>query len=215
MRYQLAGCLLLLAACTSSPTTSPSAPGAASLPAATPAPATPAPSTILPTPDTARAQAVGAQADTLASARQAHEFSRPGGAPDVFRLVLRGPSVLAGEATFTITDASGQVIFREMLSAAELEAPMQYQLKTPATLAAREAFVRRRIREFFGPAQFTRPAVPASATYPAGPDAPDRATWDDLRHRPQSIRFTYITGKLNLRNIAWSPLKKQVVRVGS
>ena len=212
MRYELLGCLLL-AACTSSPSTG-TLPPTVTTPT-TPAATAPAPATILPAPDTARAQAVGAQADTLASVRQAHEFSRPGGAPDVFRLVLRGNSVLKGQATFTVTDASGQVIFREVLSGAELAAPMVYEMKTAATPAGRAAFVQRRIREFFRPAQFARPAVAAAAPHPAGPDAADRATWDDLRRRPQSVRFTYLVGKEDRRRIAWSLLKKQVVRIGS
>ena len=218
MRYRLLGSPILLAALTSCSSSPSATVPAANAPtnAAAPAPAAPAPaaSTILPPPDTARAAAAGPQADTLASARQAHVFSQAG-APDVFRLVLRGDSVLKGPATFTITDAGGQVIFREVLSAAELEAPMVYEMKTATTTpAAREAFVRRRVREFFRPAQFARPAVAAAAPHPAGPDAADRATWDDLRRRPQSVRFTYLVGKEDRRVIAWSPLKKQVVRVG-
>ncbi|MFC7667794.1 hypothetical protein ACFQT0_10655 [Hymenobacter humi] len=168
----------------------------------------------LPPPDTTRAAAVSVQADTLLTTQQVHVFSQPDGRPDVFRLVLRGPSVLEGAAMFTITDANGQVIFRETLSAADLEAPMVYEMKTAtATPAEREAFVRRRIREFFRPAQFSSPAVPTAAPYPTGPEAPDHATWNDLRKRHESIRFTYLVGKEDRRSIAWSPLKKQVVRL--
>ena len=63
--------------------------------------------------DTARASAANAQSDTLKTVRRRHIFSAPG-TPDEFRLVLRGQDLLTGEATFTITDASGQVIFREI-----------------------------------------------------------------------------------------------------
>lgn len=205
--FWLSGFLLLLAACNSAPSTATAPGGRAQNPVSA------APLSSLPPPDTARAAAVGAQADTLASARQKRVFSRPG-APDEFRLVLRGPSVLQGAATFTITDASGQVIFREMLSAADLEAPLVYEMQTTAaTPAQREAFVRRRIRTFFQPAQFTSPAVAATAPYPTGPTAPDRATWDELRRQPRSIRFSYLVGKEDRHSIAWSELKKQVVRV--
>ena len=164
--------------------------------------------------DTTRAAAASAQADTLVASQQVHAFSQAHAQPDLFRLALRGPSVLRGAATFTITDAGGQVIFREVLSAADLEAPMVYEMKTPsATPAARAAYVRRCVRDFFQPTHFTSPAVAASAPYPTGAYAPDHATWDDLRKRPQSVRFTYLVGKEDRRSIAWSPLKKQVVRL--
>jgi hypothetical protein len=200
--------LPLLAACNSTPSavhegtvarvTDKSAPNASQLPA----------------PDTTRAAAATAQSDTLVSVQQTHPFSQPGYKPDVFRLVLRGPSVLEGAATFTITTAEGEVIFRETLSAAELEAPMVYEMKTATvTPAEREAYVRRRMNEFFQPSNFTSPAVAASASYPTGPNALDRATWDDLRKRSKSIRFNYLVGKEDRRSIAWSPLKKQVVHL--
>ncbi|SFQ69398.1 hypothetical protein [Hymenobacter arizonensis] len=168
----------------------------------------------LPAPDTTRAAAASTQSDTLVSVQQTHAFSQPDYKPDVFRLVLRGPSVLEGAATFTITTAAGEVIFRETLSAAELEAPMVYEMKTATvTPAEREAFVRRRMNEFFRASSFSSPAVVASAPYPAGPDAPDRAAWDDLRKRTKSIRFTYLVGKEDRRSIAWSPLQKQVIHL--
>jgi hypothetical protein len=164
--------------------------------------------------DTARAAAASSQADTLLVVQQAHAFSQPEAKPDVFRLVLRGPSVLNGAATFTITNAGGQVILRETLSAADLEAPMVYEMKTAsATPAERETYVRRRVNAFFNSSQFTTPAFAASAPYPTGPNAADHATCDDLRKRPQSVRFTYLVGKEDRRNIAWSPLKNQVVRL--
>ncbi|MBX0290892.1 hypothetical protein K3G63_10605 [Hymenobacter sp. HSC-4F20] len=166
--------------------------------------------------DTAQPVPIDAQADTLLTSRSRHIFSSPG-TPDVFSLVLRGASVLTSEATFTITTAGGQVIFREMLSAADLEAAMVYEMQGPtATQAEREAYVRRRIREFFAEKNFRRPAVAASATFPAAAEAPagtDRAAWDDLRRRPDAVGFQYLVGKEDRRTIAWSALRKQVVRV--
>ncbi len=206
MRFKYLALLPALAACgTSSPTET----------TAATAPAADTTAGALPAPDTARTRAVSAAADTLASARQAHAFSQPGGKPDVFRLVLRGKSLLDGTAAFTITNPDGQEIFRESLAAADLEAAMVYEMKKPtATPAEREAYVRRRVREFFAPAQFRHPAVAAGAARPTGPGAPDAATWNDLRQRPQSVRFSYLVGKEDRRAIAWSPLKKQVVPVG-
>jgi hypothetical protein len=156
---------------------------------------------------------VSAVRDTLLDVSQRHYFSNPGRA-DAFRLVFRGPSILEGTGEFTITDASEQVIFREMLSEPDLEAALVYELKTPtATPAEREAFVRRRIRDFFRESQFQAPAVERKATFTAGVEGLDQATWEDIRQRPDAIRFEYLKGKEDRRHIVWSALKKQTVRL--
>jgi hypothetical protein len=161
--------------------------------------------------DTARPANINAQSDTLKVVRKRHTFSAPA-TPDVFTLALRGPNLLSGEASFTITTASGQVIFREVLTAPDLEAALVYEMKTPtATQAEREAYVRRRMDEFFAEKNFQRPAIPASATYQPG--LADRVAWDDLRRRPDARGFHYLVGKEDQRVIAWSPLRKQVVRL--
>ncbi|MFD2785270.1 hypothetical protein [Hymenobacter rubripertinctus] len=164
--------------------------------------------------DTARPAPINALADTLATARRRHLFSSPS-TPDVFALVLRGPSVLSGEAALTITTAQGEVIFREILTSSDLEAALVYEMKTPtATQAQREAYVRRRIGEFFAENNFQRPELAATATYPTpAPASPDRATWNDLQQRPDAISFRYLVGKEDRQVLAWSPLQKQVVHL--
>ncbi|MEL5996037.1 hypothetical protein [Hymenobacter segetis] len=168
----------------------------------------------LPAPDTAHTKAVSAVRDTLRVSRIAHNFSRPKGPADKFQLIFRGPSILEGTGEFTITDPEGQVIFREMLTEPDLEAALVYEMKGPtATRAERETFVLRRIDRFFLPAQFHTPAVAAKATFPGGIENLDRATWNDLQKRPDAIGFEYLKGKEDRRQIAWSPIKKQSVRV--
>ncbi|GGE95607.1 hypothetical protein [Hymenobacter cavernae] len=163
--------------------------------------------------DTTRAAKVDAQSDTLKVVRQRHLFSSPS-TPDLFTLTLRGPNLLSGEATFTITDTTGQVIFREVLTAPDLEAAMVNEMQgSTASQAEREAYVRRRIDEFFKDQNFHQPAFNASETYQPG--QVDRATWDDLRRRPDAVSFHYLVGKEERRRIAWAPLKKQVVKLGS
>jgi len=162
--------------------------------------------------DTARASAVDAQSDTLKTVRRRHVFSAPG-SPDEFRLEMRGKDMLTGKATFTITDASGQVIFREMLSAEDLEAAMVYEMKTPtATAAQREAYIRRRMDEFFAEKNFRTPALTTKDTYPTDATI-ERTAWNDLRQRPDAVRFTYLIGKEDRRSIAWAPSTKQVVHL--
>lgn len=208
LRLLLLPALFPLAAACSGPTSSP-----------TEQPATPdtadASVTSPPEPlDTARAATVTAQSDTLLTNRSRHVFSNQA-APDVFSLVLRGPAVLSGEATFTITTAAGEVIFREILTSPELEAALVYEMKTPTvTQAEREAYVRRRVREFFAESNFRRPALAANAPYPSpAPTSPDRATWNDLRQRPNAVRFDYLVGKEDRQHLVWSPLSKQVVHL--
>ncbi|GAB2848837.1 hypothetical protein [Hymenobacter ruber] len=170
--------------------------------------------TALPAPDTAHTKAVSAVSDTLRVARLAHNFSRPKGPADKFQLVFRGPSILEGTGEFTITDPDGQVIFREMLTEPDLEAALVYEMKGPtATRAERETFVLRRIDRFFLPKQFHTPAVAAKAALPDGVENLDRATWNDFQNRPDAIGFEYLKGKEDSHQIAWSPLKKQTVRV--
>lgn len=161
--------------------------------------------------DTTRASKVDAQSDTLKQVQRRHPFSSAA-QPDLFTLTLRGKTLLDGEATFTITTSSGNVIFREILSAADLEAAMVYDLQgnTPPTPAQREAYLRRRMDEFFADQNFHQPALPASATQPG---SLDRATWNDLRQRPDAIAFDYLVGKEDRRRIVWSPQKKQVVKL--
>ena len=168
----------------------------------------------MPAPDTARSKAVSAVGDTLRVARMAHNFSHPKGPADMFQLVFRGPSILEGTGEFSITDPDGQVIFREMLTEPDLEAALVYEMKGPAaTRAERETFVLRRIDRFFLPAQFHTPAVGAKAPFQDGIENLDRPTWTDFQKRPDAIRFEYLKGKEDRRQIAWSPLKKQTVQV--
>lgn len=170
--------------------------------------------TALPPPDTARTKAVSAVSDTLRVVRQRHNFSNPKGPADLFKLVFRGPSILEGTGEFTITDPSGQVIFREMLTEPDLEAALVYEQKTPnATRAERETFVLRRIDRFFLPLQFHTPAIDRQGPVDSFGENLDETTWNDLRRRPDAIRFDYLKGKEDRQQIAWSPLKKQTVNI--
>ena len=203
--------LPLLAACNSTPTTE----GTGTPPTAAGRPNPPvdaAPGRAAP--DTAAAKAVSARRDTLRQVREQRNFSKPNGPADLFRLVFRGPSILEGTGEFSITDPSGQVIFREMLTEPDLEAALVYELEGPsATRAERETFVLRRIDRFFLPSQFHTPAVTAKAPFPNSLENLDRDTWRDLQKRPDAIGFDYLKGKEDRRVIAWSELKKQTVRV--
>ncbi|AIZ64568.1 hypothetical protein PK28_14410 [Hymenobacter sp. DG25B] len=165
--------------------------------------------------DTLRPPGVTALADTLQQVQKLHEFSQTG-KPDKFALVLRGKTLLTGELTFTITSGTdNQVIFRETFPVSDLEAAMVYEMKTPtATPAEREAYVRKRLQEFFADKNFVRPALSPQDTYQPG-GALDKAAWEDLRRQKDAVGFVYLLGKEDRRKIAWSPKRRQVVRVAS
>jgi hypothetical protein len=215
MRFSWLALLPLLAACNSTPSAVNE--GSASRtaePSTSPATPSGTDTAALPPPDTAHTKAVSAVSDTLRTARARHNFSNPKGPADAFKLVFRGKSVLEGTGEFTITDPTGQVIFREMLTEPDLEAALVYEMKNPtATRAEREAFVLKRIDQFFQSSQFHTPAVDKKAAIPTGIENLDRPTWTDLQQRPDAIRFDYLKGKEDSRGVAWSPLKKQVIRV--
>ncbi|MBT9391726.1 hypothetical protein KLP40_01010 [Hymenobacter sp. NST-14] len=191
----------LLAACSA-----PDAPQSAD-PAAAPAAAAARPEPL----DTARASLADPLADTLKTVRRRHVFSAPA-SPDEFELTLRGRDVLTGQLTFTITDASGQVIFREMLTPADLEASLAYEMQTPTvTPAEREAYIRRRMDEFFADKNFRQPALTPKDAYQEG--GADRPTWTELQQRPDAVGFVYLVGKEDRRRIAYAPGTRQVVQL--
>jgi hypothetical protein len=211
MRLSWLALLPLLAACNSTPPAVNEGTASRAADQSTPSGAD---TSALPPPDTSATKAVSAVSDTLRTARAKHNFSNPKGPADSFKLVFRGKTVLEGTGEFTITDPTGQVIFREMLTEPDLEAALVYEMKNPtATPAEREAYVLKRVDQFFQPAQFHTPAVDKRATFPTGTENLDRATWADLQQRPDAIRFDYLKGKEDRRSIAWSPLKKETVQV--
>ncbi|ALD20227.1 hypothetical protein [Hymenobacter sp. DG25A] len=165
--------------------------------------------------DTLRPLGVTAQADTLQQVQKLHEFSQVG-KPDKFTLVLRGKTLLTGELTFTIASgADNRVIFRETFPVSDLEAAMVYEMKTPtATPAEREAYVRKRLQEFFADKNFVQPAIGPRDTYQPGTTL-DQAAWQELHSRKDAVGFVYLLGKEDRRKIAWSPMRQQVVQVAS
>jgi hypothetical protein len=210
MRFTWLLLLPLLAACNSNSSSGKEEPGFGAADEENRADA----SSALPAPDTSATKAVSAVSDTLRTVRLKHNFSNPKGPADLFKLVYRGPSILEGTGEFTITNPAGQVIFREMLTEPDLEAALVYEMKNPtASRAERETYVLRRIDRFFVPAQFHTPAIDPNAAFPSGLENLERATWDDLQHRPDAIGFDYLKGKEDRQRIAWAPLAKQVVRV--
>ncbi|WP_197088554.1 hypothetical protein [Rufibacter radiotolerans] len=145
--------------------------------------------------------------------QRTHHFSSPD-QPDYFRLALHGDAVTSGQVEFTITTQGGQKIYEEHFPAADLEASMVYEMKTPtASPSEREAYILKRMEEFFQPSNFISPAISEGASLPT--DTNQVATWKRIQANPASIGFKYLLGKEDGRLLAYDPAEKKAVRYGS
>lgn len=134
--------------------------------------------------------------------RKTHLFSNQT-RPDNFELNLTGKTLLTSTIRFTITSAEGQEIYREELTAADLEASLVYEMTTPtATEKQREAFIRKRLNAFFDEKNFNTPAIAPNDTY--DPSFGNETAWNAIKKAPKSISFSYLVGKENGRRIAYS-----------
>jgi hypothetical protein len=145
--------------------------------------------------------------------QRTHAFSSPD-QPDYFRLALHGDAVTSGQVEFTVTTHDGQKIYEEHFPAADLEASMVYEMKTPtASASEREAYILKRMEEFFLPANFISPAIAQGAVPPTDPS--NEAAWKRIQANPGSIGFKYLLGKEDGHLLAYDPAQKKAVRYGS
>ena len=162
--------------------------------------------------DTSSVSKTQPAAEELPSAETRHIFSDPTN-PDHFKLVLHGNSLLESYAQFTITNPKGQIIYHDSLSSGDLEASMVYEMETPiATAEERQAFIRKRVKDFFTEKQFSTPAVAPNDSYDT--TFGDEATWNTIKNDKNAVGFSYLIGKENGRRIAYSKLKNKVMVVG-
>ncbi|WP_181305691.1 hypothetical protein [Rufibacter sp. XAAS-G3-1] len=134
--------------------------------------------------------------------------------PDYFRLSLHGTSISEGEVEFTITTQDGQKIYEESFPAADLEASLVYEMKTPtATNSEREAYIIKRMDNFVQPADFVSPAIAPNA--PVQASFVNESTWKRIQANPKAIGFKYLLGKEDGRLLVYDPEKKKAVRYGS
>ena len=145
--------------------------------------------------------------------KRTHLFSDPT-QPDIFELNLSGNSLLKSKVHFTITNAVGKEIYSENITAADLEASMVYEMKNAtATEKQREAFIKKRLNEFFDDKNFSTPAIAPNDMY--APSYGDEKAWNAIKNDPKSIGFNYLTGKENGQRIAYSKQKQKVMHIGN
>ena len=139
-----------------------------------------------------------------------HAFSDPG-QKDEFRIVITGESLLKGKVLFTITNAAGKKLLTETFDANYL---LGYDFTGNIhSKKDTDAFITKRIREFFSEDKFQVPAIEDAAVFEDQSYYIDRETWEEIKANKQSIGFYYLLGSEDGRHIAFSKKKGKVVMV--
>lgn len=139
-------------------------------------------------------------ATVLNTVRASHSFSDPK-TKDNFLLQLRGPRILTSRLHLIVTNAKGDTLRHEVIPARALLAGSDEQDNKLATVRSQEIMILRKMNAFFSEDRFTHPAVPSSASQPAGLDAQD---WANLRTDPSAVGFDYPGATGDEQRLAYS-----------
>lgn len=141
----------------------------------------------------------------LASSTAKHVFSDPK-IQDVFKLTIRGTSLLKADAIFEIVSSPGKVLYHETFKAYSLS----NELETEGfSQKQEEEYIRKRVREFFNEKHFLKPAVRLKDKTDS--DYSDMTVWNELRANKAAIGFQYLLSYENDRKIAYSKRLGKVV----
>lgn len=146
--------------------------------------------------------------DFLIENKVLHTFSDPS-KKDEFRIVITGKSLLKGKVLFTITSSEGKNLLREEFDANYLlgydfTGDMDSQKET-------DAFIKKRIREFFSQDRFSVPAIEEDIVFEDQSYYIDKETWEEIKANKQAVGFYYLLGSEDGRHIAFSKKKGKVV----
>lgn len=158
------------------------------------------------TPPRGRGERVGG-ATVLNTVRATHPFSDPNSS-DTFILQLRGPRILSGRLHLVVLTSQGDTLRHEVLPPTALIDDPTLRDNESASVRDKEISVLRGMNNFFGPAHFVQPAVPPTATAPAGvsPQA-----WASLRRDASAVGFDYPSGTSESRLAYSRQLNKAIV----
>lgn len=129
-------------------------------------------------------------------------------APDQFRLQLRGDSVLTGTLHLSIVSVAGDTLLSERFPAQALLDYGLLQYGEHPTRAQREAYVRERMDQFFGPGQFRSPAIKPTEQYVARQS--ERGVWEEVRQTGLP-GFFYHLYEEDGRSLAYLPRRRKAV----
>lgn len=146
--------------------------------------------------------------DFLIENKVFHTFSDPS-KKDEFRILITGKSLLKGRVLFTITSSEGKNLLREEFDANYLlgydfTGNIDSQKET-------DAFIKKRIREFFSQDRFSVPAIEEDIVFEDQSYYIDKKTWEEVKANKQAVGFYYLLGKEDGRHIAFSKKKGKAV----
>ena len=138
-------------------------------------------------------------ADFLAKNEFKHPFSNPD-EEDTFLLMATGETMTGASIVFTITNAEGNVIYREEFEGYSL---MDYGWDE-TTGQSRDEYAKGRFDDFFKEDLFSDPAIKPGEEMD---EFAIKTAWEEIKDNPEAIGFYYRLGAEDGRNIAYS--KKQ------
>ncbi|WP_341904990.1 hypothetical protein [Fluviicola taffensis] len=148
------------------------------------------------------------KSDFLIENKIMHAFSNPS-KKDEFRIVITGKSLLKGKVLLTITSSDGKNLIREEFDANYL---LGYDFTGNINSKKEtDAFIQKRIREFFSEDRFSTPAIEENITFEDQSYYIDKETWEEIQADKQAIGFYYLLGSEDGRHIAFSKKKGKVV----
>jgi hypothetical protein len=143
----------------------------------------------------------------LNTVRATHPFSDPNSS-DTFILQLRGPRILSGRLHLIVLSSQGDTLRHEVLPPTVLIDDPTLRDNQSASVRDKEISILRGMNNFFGPTHYVQPAVPPTATAPAGvsPQA-----WASLRRDASAVGFDYPSGTSERRLVYSRQLGKAIV----
>nr|WP_294860714.1 hypothetical protein [uncultured Fluviicola sp.] len=148
------------------------------------------------------------KSDFLIENKVFHTFSDPS-KKDEFRIVITGKNLLKGKVLFAITNSEGKNLWKEEFDANYLlgydfTGNINSQKET-------DAFITKRIKEFFGKDRFSVPAIEDEITFEDQSYYIDKETWEEVKANTKAVGFYYLLGAEDGKHIAFSVKKDKVV----
>ncbi len=125
--------------------------------------------------------------------------------PDTFKLTVKGASMTHALVNFEIINFKGEVIYSQQFASSFL---MDFGAASSDSLE-QEAFITKRINEFFTEASFIQPAIAVDMVF--DPNYSGKENWNEIKADRSSIGFIYQIGKEDGRRIAYSKRQRKVV----
>ncbi len=126
---------------------------------------------------------------------------------DVFKLTLKGDSILTGQITFEIFNHNKKRIFADTFSGSDLS----FMDDTVLTILQQEDTVKKRMNDFFAESNFKCPAATDADSAYLPDDHESYIDYLDIKSDTSAIGFYYFYGYEGNYNIAYSKKKKKVV----